>query len=201
MYAACKSYRDSGVIETAPVTRGDDTRKYMKFRTAFVRPDRFRFEYRLRGNDGKTWSRHIVSADGGRVRSWWDAEPGVIDWESLEFAANELCSRTNVPMRTVGGLMMPKQVGPSFLADARDLILLGYEKIDGKTCYKICGKEKEGWPFTIWIEKKSKLIRRVEEKSVGVGIPIFRTTTYKARINKDVAEKYLKFDPPEETGK
>src|SRR5262249_45207002 len=44
-YAGCKSYRDTGVVKTVFVEATGNRTVEKPFRTAFVRPDRFRFEY------------------------------------------------------------------------------------------------------------------------------------------------------------
>src|ERR1035441_6763211 len=69
-YATCKSYRDSGAVTNFFSPLHIDVKP---FRTAFVRPDRFRFEY----DDPTQEKPYIVSAKGGEVRTWWYIKPGV----------------------------------------------------------------------------------------------------------------------------
>src|SRR5262245_30622258 len=45
-YAGCKSYRDSGVVKTVFIEATGNRTVEKPFTTAFVRPDRFRFEYK-----------------------------------------------------------------------------------------------------------------------------------------------------------
>jgi hypothetical protein len=171
----------------------------MEFNTAFVRPGRFRYEFRKRSDDGETWSTHIISSNKGKVRTWHLIRPGLREWRSLKEPAEEMNFETTAPVRTVGGLMMPVMIGDSLLNMGRNFLLLGYEDIDGKRCYKICGRQGQEWPFTLWIEKKTKLVLRVEEKFPGMGRTIYRTTTYKPRMNEKVADEHLEFNPPEES--
>ena len=44
-YADCKSYRDSGVVKTVFVQQDGNRTEEKSFTTAFVRPDRYRFEF------------------------------------------------------------------------------------------------------------------------------------------------------------
>lgn len=195
-YAACESYIDQGVIETAAVGRVDRVTEAMTFRTAFVRPGRFRYEYRLDEED-EGRSRHIIWADGGEVRSWWYLEPGIESWESVKLPIQRAVAGSNVSVCTIPGLLMPNEVGESPLTRAKDLMLLGYQDLDGKRCYKLRGKDYLGRFFSIWIEKKRKLIRRVEGRSLWRGSQFWVTTTYQPRIDEKVSKKRLKFDPPE----
>ena len=49
-YAGCKSYIDSGVVETVfDVPDGKQQTEVKPFTTAFVRPDQFRFEFTMKG--------------------------------------------------------------------------------------------------------------------------------------------------------
>jgi hypothetical protein len=43
-YATCASYRDTGLVRTVMTAPIEHT-SVIHFRTAFVRPDRFRFEF------------------------------------------------------------------------------------------------------------------------------------------------------------
>src|SRR5512137_1163163 len=67
-YATCKSYRDSGVVtnDFGPRSAGDRFPRHVDvkpFRTAFVRPDQFRFEYDNPGSEKP----YIVWAKGSDV--------------------------------------------------------------------------------------------------------------------------------------
>src|SRR5947209_15674711 len=89
VYATCPTYRDSGQVVTHFFDPGSDRPKRTSvrpFETAFVRPDRFRFEYRNRYKDDGPWYRHIVWAKGGDVRMWWDVRTGVEYPDSLGMA-------------------------------------------------------------------------------------------------------------------
>ena len=71
VYRTSKSYSDSGIVKTVFHTDGDKRVDEKPFTTAFVRPDQFRFEYRLEFQmPGSTPMRHIVWANGKDVRRW-----------------------------------------------------------------------------------------------------------------------------------
>lgn len=90
-YATCKSYRDSGVVtnDFGPHSAGDHFPRHVDvkpFRTAFVRPDQFRFEYDAQIPEKP----YIIWVKGSQVRTWWHIKPGVESLaQELEFNARE----------------------------------------------------------------------------------------------------------------
>src|SRR3954462_9452053 len=70
-YGGCKSYHDSGVVKTVFVQATGNRTVERPFTTAFVRPDRFRFEYKEKP-DGAPERRYVVWRRGKEVQTWWD---------------------------------------------------------------------------------------------------------------------------------
>src|SRR5438477_379323 len=67
-YAGCKSYHDSGVVKTVFVQANGNRTVEKPFTTAFVRPDRFRFEYKEKEGGGPE-RRYIVWRQGKEVQT------------------------------------------------------------------------------------------------------------------------------------
>src|SRR5437660_3207129 len=105
VYAECGSYRDCGQVVTRFVHLDDNPpRTVMQpFSTAFVRPHRFRFEYR------DEYGRYIVWANGEAVQTWWDVSPGVEQQESLEMALAGATGVSGGSAHTIPALLMPVQ--------------------------------------------------------------------------------------------
>jgi hypothetical protein len=59
VYAGCKSYRDSGLVKTVFVQVDGKHTVEKPFTTAFICPDRFRFEYKWKDGD-RPEARYIV---------------------------------------------------------------------------------------------------------------------------------------------
>lgn len=196
VYAECGSYRDKGLIEAASVDREIDLAQRLRFSTAFLRPARFRFESR-RKTEPEGWKRQIIWSDDAAVRSWQHERPGVQDWDSLRSGIDAMAGIAPFVARSVPGMLMGETVGASFLDSAQDLRLMGTQKVDGKSCYVVAGKDAFGLGFRIWIEKKRKVVRRLEAANLGEGSAIWLTLTYDPHINKKVSKKYLKFNAPE----
>src|SRR5262245_19141697 len=81
-YAGCKSYIDSGVVETVfDVPDGKQQTEVKPFTTAFVRPDQFRFEFTMKGGGP---ARHfVVWRKGKDLQIWWDLNLGADQRKAL----------------------------------------------------------------------------------------------------------------------
>jgi hypothetical protein len=225
VYATCTSYRDAGRVVTRFIDRGGRVRTSIRpFTTAFVRPDRFRFEYRDRFGEGDDeWERHLVWAEGGWVRTWWDVTPGVEEPESLGLALAGATGVSGGSAHTISSLILPEMVGGSRLTDLADVVSLGDVELNGVVCYRLRGnrvlpsvdpvqREREHEelfratgvrlgrverdPVTAWIDRGTLLVRRMEE---GGRFDTFRTeslTEYEPEVGVTITDDELRFDPP-----
>ena len=164
-YATCKSYRDSGVVtnDFGPHSAGDRFPRHVDvkpFRTAFVRPDQFRFEY----DDGTPEKPYIVWAKGGEVRTWWYIKPGVEKLPSLDLGIAGATGVSSGSAHTIPSLLLPDQITGAKLSAMTDLTRLPDETLDGTPCFKLEGKYGFGnQPRTVWFEKATFLVRRIAE--------------------------------------
>ena len=88
VYANCKSYRDSGSVKTVFIEAFGNRTVEKPFTTAFVRPDRFRFEYKQKKRIGQEFQ-YIVWRQKKDVQIWWDVKPGIEKRDSLRLALEE----------------------------------------------------------------------------------------------------------------
>lgn len=223
-YATCATYRDSGKSITRFVT--DNRRPYSSikpFATAFIRPDRFRFEYRSRHGDAEDdWDRYIIWSDGRTVSTWWDVRPGVERQESLSLAVAAATGVSGGTAHTVSSLLFANQDYGRRLTDLVEVRSLEDEHLDGGSCYRLKGQFEptplspeeeqerrerhmritgrppehgEESPLTLWIDRESLLLRRLEE---GSRFDTFRTekvTYYDSQTDVSIDEQF-EFDPP-----
>jgi hypothetical protein len=222
MYAGCVSYRDHGQVVTRFIHLDDRPghTTVKTFSTAFVRPHCFRFEYR------DEYGRYLICASGELVRAWWDVTPGVEQEESLGMALAGATGVSGGSAYTVPALLLPTQVGGASLADLVRLTCLtslGDEVLDGVTCYRLQGRspqrvvdpaeeerEREehlrvtGWPLerssedplTLWIDRGTFLLRRIEEHTRFETFRTEQITTYEPVVGIPISEEELRFDPP-----
>ncbi|MCU0290392.1 MAG: hypothetical protein MUF10_00160 [Thermoanaerobaculaceae bacterium] len=207
-YAGCSSYRDSGVVKTVSLTDGGRFGGEQPFRTAFVRPGRLRFELTDRGLGGRS-SRLVVWLSDGDVLTWWDPKPGVRQAASLQEALGAASGLSGGASDRVPGLLLPHEVGagarllrPERLEDADDR---------GVTCIRLKGKSRQT-PYsltmgaqiltvqdeavTLWLERGTFLLRKVEEARTFDTYRSTRTTTYTPEVNVEIPASELIFSPP-----
>jgi len=181
-YQTSRSYRDTGVA-TIALPFGTEERP---FRTAFVRPDKFRFEFADRGK------RYILWRSGSQVRTWWDLDRGVQTVDSLEIAVAGATGVSARTAHTIPALLMPNEIGGRRLSELSSLSRLPDEAVGPTPCYRIQG-HVAGSTQTIWLEKTSYLVRRIEEVlPPGLGT---RTTAYYPVLNDSIADDLLAFMP------
>lgn len=195
-YAECKSYRDSGLVKTI-FFQADGKRTVEKpFTTAFVRPDRFRFEYNHEKDNNRTY-RYIVWRKGKEVQTWWDVTPGIQKPESLSLALSGATGVSSGSAHTVPVLLLPDEVGGGRITDMTQTRRIEDAKFEKVECFRI--ESENGKRNTmLWIDKKTFLLRRIDERK---GFDNFRTermTTYGPVIDKEIPEELLEFNPPEQ---
>jgi len=205
-YANCKSYRDTGVATDVYHMKSGSTRTTERpFTTAFVRHDRFRFEFNDRNNVikdplGDRLGRYIIWSDGKEVQTWWDVKPGIEKPESLSFALGAAFGVSGGTSSTIANLLLPDQTsgGKLQLIKFPMGFTLGEEgQLGAHACYQITG----AWgtlPMMVWIDKQSYLVRRIDTQMQSDNNHVEETTTYDPIIDSDIADDLLKFDPPEQ---
>jgi hypothetical protein len=221
-YATCKTYQDSGWVTTIFI-RGDGQRTDKKpFSTAFVRPTRFRFEFKS-SFDGHTWHRYLVCADGADARTWWDIQPGVTQQPSLALGLAGATGVSGGSAHTVPALLMPDTIGGKRLTDLTQLKRLGDAKIGEVDCFriqgtlvievdpaererhrqemmKVTGKDRGSparGPETLWIDRSTFLLRRIDEQTQFDDFRTESITTYEPLVDVEIADSQLRFDPPD----
>jgi outer membrane lipoprotein-sorting protein len=193
-YATCQSYRDSGVVtnDFGPHSAGEHFPRHIDvkpFRTAFVRPDQFRFEY-----DDATLERpYIVWAKGSEVRTWWYIKPGVEKSSSLDLGIAGATGVSSGSAHTIPMLLLPDRLTGAKLSAMTDLTRLPDESLDGTPCFKLQGKYGFGnQPRAVWFEKATFLLRRIAGQS-GLNKS---TTDYRPEVNKEIPAKELELGAP-----
>ena len=193
-YAGCKSYHDSGVVKTVIVQTGGNLTVAKPFTTAFVRPDRFRFEYKEKDGGGQE-RRYIVWRKGKEVQTWWDGKPGVEKPESLNLALAGATGVSGESAHTVPALLLPKEVEGRRLTDMTEAKRIDDAKLDKVDCFRIEGKFA-GSPTMLWIDQKTFLVRRIDTQQKFDNFRTEETTTYDPVIDEEIPDKKLEFDPP-----
>lgn len=197
-YASCRTYQDRGKVQITFIEPKGSRIQEICFSTAFVRPDRFRFEY-LDWDFFKQQRHFIICEEGATVKAWWDIEPGVKTPKSLELALAGATGVSAGSAHTIPALLLPEEVGGKRLTDLLEPSLAADEAVSGEDCYVIKGhflaKDKKV-PTTVWISKKSHLVLQTERRTDFDNFSTIQVTTYMGRINEEVPAASLAFNPP-----
>lgn len=211
-YARCDSYRDSGVIVTTFVSDESQWTAEKPFTTAFARPDRFRLELKDKSL-GDPPPISIIWAAGEDVRTWSDQDPGVNTPASLAQALAAATGTSQGVSYRVPSLLLPGDAptGKPPL-DLNYALRIGDEEEAGYGCFRIRGQSirtprtlGEGEQavvlrensMTIWIDKQSYLVRRVEETNVYETFRTDMVTTYSPEIDVEIPSEELDFGAPQ----
>ena len=198
-YAGCKTYRDSGTVKTDFIRpAGNPAGNFTTdkpFTTAFIRPDQFRYEFKNTLSDGRV-TRFLAWKHGADVQSWWDVTPGVQKYESL---ATPIAAGTGISgssSHTVPALLLPDPDLGGRLTGLTEAKRIDDAKVGVTDCYRVQGKFGNS-PHTLWVEKSSYLLRRIDSTMTFPDFHTEETTTYDPVVDGAVDASLLKFDPPE----
>jgi len=156
LYANCSSYSDSGAVTTT----GDAPDPGIKFKTYFVRPAKFRFEwtsYRGRQVFDILWS------DGVTTHAFHFGQ--LKECQSLGFAIAGATGISFGSARNVSALLMAEiGAGTRNPLHLIDLSVLREEQMHGRLCCVIQGHHTSDSLCTeLWIDKANFVLRRISE--------------------------------------
>lgn len=153
-YSECKTYSDAGRVE--------GTLGLVTFKTYFVRPDKFRFEFKQQARNG-TGSAAIWTK-GNRVCEFYDYEGKVELRENLSAALAIAGGASQGASYLVPTLLMPDQSGKgASLWKLQPYIFAEHRNISERNCHRLCSTNEEA-PFTaeLWIDKLGLKLRKLE---------------------------------------
>ena len=149
-------------------------------------------------------SYQIASSEGKDVQTWWDVAPGIEKPQSLGFALAGATGVSGGSAHTVPALLIPDEVGGRRLTDITEAKRIEDAKLNKVDCFRIQG-QFVGSPMTLlvdnmtlWVDKKTFLVRRIDSQIKFDNFSTQETTTYKPVIDGEVTDKMLEFDPPKQ---
>ena len=169
VYATCRTYQDQGVVETCFVPLEPGGREHAEriwFTTAFVRPDRFRFEYAETGPDEDDPAHMLVLWNEAGLRSWWTIQPGIRSYVSFREGIAQAAGVSDGSACLVPCLLLPGGRACDPLPPDGAAVLLRTEIEADLHCFVLRGRLEHGKERTLWIDGSNFLIRRVEEAHV-----------------------------------
>jgi outer membrane lipoprotein-sorting protein len=196
VYANCKSYSDSGVVKTVFISP-DVTRTEKKpFTTAFIRPDHFRFEFKEK-KKGNREQRFIIYLKGKDLQTYWNIKNDLKP-ESLDSAIASATGVSGGSAITVPAMLLPNEIKWRRAIRFRKPKRIDDELFDKVDCYRVHDLIFNIIPTTIWIDKKTFLLRKIYREQEFDDFRTQETTTYNPILNGNVADNLLEFNPPTE---
>jgi outer membrane lipoprotein-sorting protein len=193
VYRECKTYRDSGAAKTVFIGDSRNRTVTKPFTTAFVRPDRFRFEYLDRRGE-EEFDRYLIWKKGQDVRRWWDLRPGVQE-STLDGALSAAKGVSSNSSYAVPSLLLGPIRGWGLVTDLANAARKADGDLDGSRCFVIQGGTEDE-PKTLWIDQQTFLLRRIDEQNTFDDFRTEETTTYEPVLDEEIPESLLVFDPP-----
>jgi outer membrane lipoprotein-sorting protein len=202
-YASCKTYMDTGTVKFEDSTA--------KFETRFKRPYGFYFEFTSTGGPVAS-GRHVLWTHGDRTKFSGDTfgmkyeEDTVLTdmWPEMPMLGTKdqplglaIASFTGISYRsahTVPRMLFPvscKETGN--YATMPDLVHEGTKSDRGAECDVLFSKE---WGERIWIDSKTRLLRRVETDQAVGSMRYVTTTVYSPKVDTEIRDEQLTFVPP-----
>ena len=171
-------------------TRGSHT-KMLTFATAFVGPDKFRFEFDEEGNKARSF---IIWTDQSHAYIRWYLSSGRIDEEPLTTAIAAATGVSGGTAYVVPMMLLRQSKSVTALDDAK---LDGVETLAGHRCWRIDGRRPQDTEqITVWIDTESFLLRQVVERrhftESGDPFDTISTSVYDPAINIPVVEELMR---------
>lgn len=196
-YRASKSYVDTGTVQTVYVSLLRTRTAETHFKTAYVAPFDFRFESTM--HDFENIAVNFIawrSKEG--VKSWLSVKPEIVeDIDSIERALDAGAGISRDSSGMIPGLIFPDMRLGGDIVKLADPVRLDDAQIDGFDCFQVQGTR---WPHkgptTVWIDKKTFLIRKVYEEDEIKGATTQTTWFYTPAINVPVNADSLQFAKP-----
>lgn len=192
-YRELESYQDTGMAKTVFWKNEQVDRTVERpFKTAWVRPDRFRFEYSEKLLLGQVNHRYIVWMHGDDVQSAWTLKGGKRHEQGLLHAIAGVTGLSGGSAYLVSSMLLPDTLGRGVIAQLESLKRIEDGELGERGCYRITG-ELEQSTYTVWIDREEPILRRVDIATQQDG---FRTKTrivLEPQLNAPVAEEDLAF--------
>lgn len=193
-YAESRSYSDTGVVEIVFIRPDSRETKVLSFTTAFIRPDRFRFEYNER-KPNATYYRHVIFQNDNEIQTHLDMYGEVRKPESLNFAIAESAGISFGSAQTVPAMLLPGEITWRRAIRYNEPVRIEDDKFDDADCFRI-QDIIIGNPTTFWIDKQTYMIRKIYLEQNFEDFRTEVTTTYKPVMNGEVMDQMLEFNPP-----
>ena len=193
-YAGCRAYEDAGVVRVVFIH--PDSRRIVKrpFRTAFIRPHRFRYEFR-KGKWDAGKDRYIVWSDGKTIKTWWDTEGRNETLKSLRMAIASATGVSGGSAHVVASLLLPKKIGWGPITNLKHPTRIRDGRVNGVQCFRVQG-EVGDVPTQVWLDKATFLIRKILPCYEFKNFRTEHSIIFFPKMGTKIRDDLLQFNPP-----
>lgn len=163
-YASVSSYQDTGYIEETHITKSNKWISKKPFKTYFVRPNLFRFEWKAQYFPGSPWINCVLWSDGDKTFTYW--EPNKLD--IMKSLAHGILANAGISSEgtiNVPCMLFNMECGLFKEKSIENILFPKEEVFNGKKCLHLKIRDKRGKIYEVWIERDSYLLRRLKKRS------------------------------------
>jgi len=193
VYAGSRSYLDSGMVKEVFIDANGERIVEKPFTTAFVRPHRFRYEFR-ETPAYQAERRFVIHQEGEALRVHWDLEHE-LELNTLDRAIAAATGVSSESAITVPGMLLPGEITWRRAIRFRIPTRIADDMLGNIDCYRILDRVPGGL-VTFWIGKQDLLLRKTYMEQSFDDFRVQRTTSYEPAMNIDIDTRLLRFDPP-----
>ena len=200
-YAECERYRDTGAVVLTFIPKDRDGHTDTRpFATAFVRPDRFRYQFESNpapSVPGPMYA-YIVWRNDTEIVSWWDVTGERNEYEDLGHALAGPAGVSGGSALLIPSMLMPEMHPSNGLLRLTEPTRLDDEDIDGHACFVVEGVSPTREKCRVWIDTASFLARRVDSTDVmeKQGLAVEHSTRIEPEIDVEIPDETFRREPP-----
>ncbi|SHJ91206.1 hypothetical protein SAMN02745165_03515 [Malonomonas rubra DSM 5091] len=194
VYASTKSYVDRGTVSSVFIDKGKKRVVEKPFSTAFVRPDRFRYEFREKKGFFKEDDKFVISLIGKGLKTYWslDPEQQQIKPKTLGEALSAAAGISGGSARWVPTMLMPDRTQFKNAFTLSKPKRVNNEVVNGVECFQL-SDPTDYRRLTLWIGKKDYLLRKIYREQDFGDFRLEETTNYNPETDGEVKQELLNF--------
>jgi hypothetical protein len=191
-YRTTKSYRDHGTV----IGYKDDgvTEDYrFEFKTAFVRPARFRFEW-SEPWPRAGWPRRVVWSNGGETWTWWERRRAKDEERrdaDLDMAIAGATGISRASAHTIPAILMFGEISGRTLNDLAGTRVECEDVVNERAVWVITGVFADYIPMRVFVDKERLSVLRIEESEHSRYGKVDKVTIYHPELGAKVEDGEL----------
>ncbi|QDT00619.1 hypothetical protein [Adhaeretor mobilis] len=185
-YRVAETYVDNGIsITTIQRANGAKLQLVFEFHTAFERAKAFRFAFRKNAFNLGFEAPYVVWHEGKQTMTNTGQKRGFVPVKSIGTAIAMLTGVSSGTSHNIPSLLMPGEIGGKRILSLAKMSPIKKKVLNNRDCYVLEGISGTR-QTTLWIDKESQLILRIDEAYTLDGEFRNKTTSYDPAINRDV---------------